>query len=162
MDEKSYDITLGLARGYYMQDKFGTAFQKIVAVKTFAKTDEQKALAFYWSALIQEKRDHRGEAVKDWKDLLAMNKNALTDEMRQTAEEHLKFIVTPTYTPRGGKKTATPTATLKPRTPTPTSKAGTTVTPTSKVNATVTLTRKVTVTATPTLKVTVTVTPTPK
>jgi tetratricopeptide (TPR) repeat protein len=155
IDQKSYDITFGLARGYYMQEKFGTAFQKIVAVKAFAETDEQMAQALYWSALIQEKRNQRGEAVDDWKALLAMGGSAVTDEMRQTAEEHLKAIVTPTYTPRGGKKTATPTPTLKPRTPTPTPKGGATATITQPPPS-VTMTPPKKATATPTS------TPTPK
>ncbi len=130
VEPQSYPITLGLARAYYLQEKFGSAFQKIVAAKAFAKTDKEKALAFYWSALIQEKRDQRPEAVKDWKEMLALG-DAATDEMRRTAEEHLKSIVTPTYTPKGGKKTATPTPTPKPRTPTPTPKGGaSTATPT--------------------------------
>jgi len=41
--------------------------------------------------------------------------SAVTTEMRLTAQNHLKSLVTPTSTPKGGVKTPTPT-----RTPTPT------------------------------------------
>jgi tetratricopeptide (TPR) repeat protein len=156
LDAKSFDVNFGLARVYFLQEKFGSAFQRIEPAMAFAKTDEQKALAFYWRAMIQEKRDLRNEAVKDWQALLAMDDSVVTAEMRKTAEERLRAMVTATPTPKGGKKTATPTATLKPRTPTPTAKGGATVTPTSKINVTATPTPQPNVTASPTSKVTIT------
>jgi tetratricopeptide (TPR) repeat protein len=168
VDQKSYDITFGLARAYFMQEKFGSAFQKIVAVKAFAKTDEQMAMALYWSAMIQEKRNQRQEAVKDWQALLAMNKSVVTAEMRKAAEESLRSMITPSNTPKGGIKTTTPTVTLKPRTPTPTPKGGSAATPKGSVTVTltpplptVTMTPPKKITVTP-IKVTSTPTPTPK
>jgi tetratricopeptide (TPR) repeat protein len=134
VDEKSYEINLGLARAYFIQEKFGSAFLQVEAVKTLAKTDEQKALGLYWHALIQEKREQPKDAVKDWQALLAMDKKAMTAEMRETAETHLKSMATPTVTPKPVKKTPTPAPTSTPRggtgTPTPTPTRTPTPTPT--------------------------------
>ncbi len=120
-DDKSFDINFGLARAYYIQEKYGSAFLRIEPARAQAETEEQTALVLYWRALIQEKRDLPKEAVKDWQALLAMDERYMTDEMRATALEHLKSMVTPTPTPRGGIKTSTPTRTPTPaRTPTKT------------------------------------------
>ena len=139
-DDKSFDVNLGLARAYFIQEKFGSAYVQAEILKSLAKTDEQIALALYWHALSQEKRGEFKDAVKDWQALLKMNKNVMTPEMRATAEEHLKAVVTPTNT----SKPVTATATKKGGTATPTPKGGTvtptpkkgTVTPTPKVSAT--------------------------
>ena len=169
-NEKSYEINFGLARGYFMQEKFGTAFQKIEAVKALAKTDEQTALMLYWRALIQEKRGQMKDAVKDWQALMAMDEKALTPEMRADALAHLKAAATPTMTPKPVKKTATPTPTRTPkRTPTPiptrTPKRtpAPNVTPTPKVNVTITPPPpQATITPPPKITVTVTATATPR
>ena len=130
-DDKSFDVNLGLARAYFIQEKFGSAFVQAEKLKSLAETDEQIALALYWHALSQEKRGEFKDAVKDWQALLKMDKDVMTPEMRATAEEHLKAVVTPTNT----SKPVTATATKKGGTVTPTPKKGT-VTPTPKVSAT--------------------------
>jgi tetratricopeptide (TPR) repeat protein len=124
-DEQSFDVNLALTRAYYLQEKFGSAFLKVEACRSLAKTDEQIELVHYWSALILEKRDDLKGAIKEWRALLAMPEDVMTPEMRAEAEQHLKSMVTPTNTPTPGKKTATPkpgskTPTPKPGTPTPT------------------------------------------
>ncbi len=129
IDEKSFEVNLGLLRAYYLQEKFGSAFQKAEALKSLAETDEETALALYWHALIQEKRGEAKDAIQDWKDLLKMDEDAMTLEMRAEAEQHLKSIITPTNTPKGG--TPTPTPTPRGGTATPTPKGGT-KTPTPK------------------------------
>ncbi|GAB4545588.1 MAG: hypothetical protein Fur002_19810 [Anaerolineales bacterium] len=119
-DEKSFAANFGLMRAYYLQEKFGSAFQRAEAVRTLAETDEQTALAYYWHALIQEQRGLKKEASKDWQTLLAMDESTMTEEMRQTAVTHLLSIVTLTPTPKGAQKTSTPTLKVTPtRTPTP-------------------------------------------
>lgn len=154
-DARNFDVNFGLARAYYAQEKFGSAFQRIEPARAFAKTDEEISQMLYWRALIQEKRDQRNDAVKDWQALLAMKSDAVTKEMRATAEEHLKSIVTPTNTPKGGNKTATPTAAPS-RTPTP--KGGAKTTPTATANGTTAPTARATITPPPP---TVTMTPPP-
>jgi tetratricopeptide (TPR) repeat protein len=123
-DDKSFEVNLGLARGYFVQEKFGSAYVRAEVLKSLADTDEETALALYWHALSQEKRGEMKDAVKDWQELLAMDKDAMTPEMRATAEEHLKAVVTPTNT----LKPATATQTPKSGTATPTVKAGGSVT----------------------------------
>jgi tetratricopeptide (TPR) repeat protein len=130
-DDKSFDVNLGLARAYFIQEKFGSTFVQAEKLKSLAETDEQIALALYWHALSQEKRGEFKDAVKDWQALLKIDKDAMTPEMRATAEEHLKAVVTPTNT----SKPVTATATKKGGTATPTPKKGT-VTPTPKVSGT--------------------------
>lgn len=144
-DETSFEVNLGLARAYFIQEKFGSAFVRTEVLKSVADTDEETALALYWQALSQEKRGELKAAVKDWQELLAMDKNVMTAEMRAEAEQHLKAVVTPTNT----SKPVTVTQTKKAGTATPTKKGGT-ATPTAKGG-----------TATPTVKVTATVTRTP-
>lgn len=118
-DEKSFQVNLGLTRVYYLQEKFGSAFLKAEALKSLAETDEEIALALYWHALSEEKRGEIKIAIKDWQELLAMDEDVMTVEMRAEAEQHLKTVVTPTNT-------------AKPVTPTATKKGGATVTPTAK------------------------------
>jgi len=158
-DERSFDINLALVRTYFIQEKFGTAFLKAETLKSLAETDKQTALALYWHALIQEKRDEVKEAIKDWKALLAMDPDVMTPEMRADAEKHLKAVVTATNTPKPVTATKTPkagTATSTPKvTVTKTPKTGT-VTPTLKANGSATNTPKATTpptrTPSPTLK----------
>jgi tetratricopeptide (TPR) repeat protein len=122
VDEKSFDVNLALLQAYYKQEKFGSAFLKAEALKSLAATNKEKALALYWHALVEEKRNETKQAIKDWQDLLAMDKNSMTAEMRADAEKHLRTMVTPTNTPKG--KTATPTPRGGTATPTPTPKSG--------------------------------------
>ena len=117
-DDKSFEVNLGLARAYFIQEKFGSAYLKAEALKSLAATDQETALALYWHALSQEKRGDIKDAVKDWQDLLKMDADVMTPEMRATAEEHLKAVVTPTNTLKPGTATLTP----KPGTVTPTPK----------------------------------------
>ena len=116
-DEKSFEINLGLARAYFIQEKFGSTFIQAEILTSLAETDEETALALYWHALSQEKRGEMKGAIKDWQALLKMDEDAMTPEMRAEAEQHLKAVVTPTNTPKPG--TATPTPKIGTVTPTP-------------------------------------------
>ncbi|MBI5945654.1 MAG: tetratricopeptide repeat protein [Chloroflexi bacterium] len=99
-DKTSFDINLGLVRGYYIQEKFGSAFLKVEVLNSLAETDQQVALMYYWRALIQEQRGEVKDALKNWKALYAMKADAMTTEMRADAELHLRTIITPTNTPK--------------------------------------------------------------
>ncbi|MBL0346437.1 tetratricopeptide repeat protein [Candidatus Villigracilis affinis] len=133
-DDTSFVINLGLLRAYYLQEKFGSAFQKAEALRSLAETDEETALMLYWHALVQEKRGEVKDAIKDWQALLKMDADVMTEKMRSDAELHLRTMVTPTNTSKPGTKTATPrTPTPRSGTVTPTPKGGTgTPTPTPK------------------------------
>ncbi|WP_345307157.1 tetratricopeptide repeat protein [Candidatus Villigracilis saccharophilus] len=119
-DKTSFEINLALARGYFLQEKFGSAFQKVEVLKSVADTDEETALMLYWRALVQEKRDEPKDALKAWKELVAMDEKSMTTEMREEALQHLKTIITPTNTPKSATGTPTPKIKVTPsRTPTP-------------------------------------------
>jgi tetratricopeptide (TPR) repeat protein len=155
-DGTSFEVSLGLARAYFVQEKFGSAFVRAEVLKSLADTDEETALALYWHALTQEKRGEMQDAVKDWQELLKMDKSVMTAEMRTEAEQHLKSVVTPTNTEKAATATVTPKSATETPTPkkglaTPTPKSGT-ATPTAKAgsSATVTVTVTVRASATPT------------
>jgi tetratricopeptide (TPR) repeat protein len=118
VDDENFDINLGLARAYYLQEKFGNAFLRIESMESLAETDEQTALIHYWRALIQEERGQAEDAIAEWEALLDMDEDAMTTEMRAEAEEHLRTIVTPTNTPRPVTRTVTPTRPTRTVTPT--------------------------------------------
>jgi tetratricopeptide (TPR) repeat protein len=111
----SFDANIGLTQTFYKKEQYGSAYLQSEASRAKATDDTQLALAIYWRALSQEGRGSIADAIKDWQMLLAMPGSAVTTEMRLTAQNHLKSLVTPTSTPKGGVKTPTPT-----RTPTPT------------------------------------------
>ncbi len=153
-DDRSFEVNLALTRAYYLQEKYGSAFLRVEAITSLAETDEQTALALYWRGRVQEKRnDGLPDAIQAWQDLLAMDPDVMTPEMRAEAEESLSKYVTPTVSPTPGKptKSPTPTATSRPGsvTPTKTQTAGAaTLTPTASTAKTPTVTR--TPTPTPT------------
>lgn len=132
-DNKSFEARLGYAKALYGDNKFGSAFLQIEVVRSLAETDEQKALELYWRARIQEERNNIRDAIKAWQELLELDEEVMTPEMRQEGLERLKELLpptitpTPTRTPRGGASTATPkpgTGTPKSGSPTPTPKSG--------------------------------------
>ena len=125
----SFDANLAIIRMHVLQERFGTASLQIDKVKALAETDEQKALAYYWAALVYEEREDFDDAAEHWGLLLDLPEDAVTEEMRAEAEERLEALATPTATVtpsrtstvRPRTPTRTPTKTLTPtRTPTPT------------------------------------------
>ena len=134
----SFEFNLGLIRAHLLQGRNGSALLSAEKTLSLAETDEQKALAYYWSAIVYEKREDLSNAAKYWKLLLDLPEKAMTEEMHKVAEEHLLAIATPTP-----KVTPSRTPTKKPGTPTRTP------TPTKPVTATATPTRTPTRTPTP-------------
>jgi hypothetical protein len=127
-----FEANLGVIRTHFLNERYGSAEQAVGKTESLAETDEQKALIYYWAALVFEKREKPEDAAAYWQLLLDLPEEAMTAEMRTEAEEHLLELVTATPSP-------TPTHTKK---PTPTKKV--TVTPTR------TPTRTRTPTSTPT------------
>lgn len=136
-EPEDYEIRLGYAKALYGDRKFGTAFLQIEALRSLVETDEEKALELYWRARIQEQRNDIRDAIKSWQDLLKLDEDVMTPEMREEAQDRLAELVPPTSTPRGGGSTSTPrpaTATQRPgatptRTPTPAANPSATPTP---------------------------------
>lgn len=130
VDKDSFDANFWLMRGYYAQGKFGSAFLQVDALRPIVETDEERALMYYWRALIQEQRGEARDAIKSWNDLLALDTDAVTRDMRTEALEHLKELGFSTPTPTVPSPTQTPRASATPtRTPTPASTATPTRTP---------------------------------
>jgi cytochrome c-type biogenesis protein CcmH/NrfG len=119
VDKSSYSVNLGLLRVYYIQEKFGNAFLKAETLKSLTTTDRERAEVLYWRALVQEKRGEKKDAVASWQEILKMDASVMTSKMRLEAEQHLKEVITPTNTPKGGTGTPTPKAGSATRTPTP-------------------------------------------
>jgi hypothetical protein len=92
---------------HVLQERFGSALLLIDKTTSLAETDEQKALAYYWAAIVYEAREDFENAAEYWHLLLDLPEEAVAEEMHLEAEERLAAIVTPT-----------PTRTLRPRTPT--------------------------------------------
>jgi tetratricopeptide (TPR) repeat protein len=109
----SFELNLALTRAYYETGKYGSAYLKIVAARSLDETPQQQAQVYYWTALIQEKRNEPREALKEWLALLALPANVMTPEMRTEAQKHVAQLVTPTVTPRPAQKTATAAAAAK-------------------------------------------------
>ena len=136
-EPESFEARLGYAKALYGVNKFGSAFLQAESMRSLAETDKEKALELYWRAKIQEQRNDIRDAIKSWNDLLKLDESVMTPEMRQEAQQHLKTLVPPTNTPKGGGSTSTPkpaTVTPKPGTTptvgkTPTQAPSTTLTP---------------------------------
>lgn len=122
--KETFEIKIGLTRSYYAQKKYGNAYQQAEGAMALVKNDEQEALALYWRATSNEGRGAFKDAAKDWQALLNLPKSAMTEEMRTTANEHLRKIalMTPSLTakPSTPTKTKTPVPTSGKKTPTPT------------------------------------------
>jgi tetratricopeptide (TPR) repeat protein len=119
----SFDVSIAVIRMHLLQERFGNALLLLDRTKSLAETDEQKALAYYWSAIVYEAREEFNDAAEHWQLLLDLPEDAMTEEMRAEAEEHLAELATatPTRTVRPRTPTRTPTKTLTPtKTPTPT------------------------------------------
>ena len=123
-----FDANLALVRAHILNERYGSAEQAIDKTKSLAETDEQKALIYYWAAIVYEKRENPKKAAEYWQLLLDLPEEAMTAEMRTEAEERLSALATPTprVSPTPTKR-ATPTRTVTPtrtrtpsKTPTPT------------------------------------------
>lgn len=123
-----FEANLGLVRTHLLNGRNGSAMVGLDKTFELAETDEQKALSYYWAAVVYEERDEPKKAAEYWELLLELPEDSMTDEMQETAEEHLLDLRTPLPTPSPTRtsvptatKPVTPTRTLTPtRTPTPT------------------------------------------
>lgn len=111
-DPFDFDSHLGLARAYYMQGKPGNAYiQAKQNALPLAKSDNTKAQVYYWEAIFLEAiGDPTSDlgARNNWYKLIALPADAMPQEWRNTAYEHLN--ITPTFTPTLSP-TKTPTKT---------------------------------------------------
>jgi tetratricopeptide (TPR) repeat protein len=124
-----FEANLGLLRSQILNERYGSAEQAITKTEELAETDEQKALIYYWAAIVYEKRENSKKAAEYWQLLLDLPEKAMTTDMRKQAEEHLLALATPTSSAKpSATKPVTPTKqvtptrtpTAAPKTPTPT------------------------------------------
>jgi tetratricopeptide (TPR) repeat protein len=119
----SFETNLGIVRLHLLQKRNGSALLALDKTKALAETDEQKALVYYWGAIVYERRNDPKRAAQYWQDLLDLPETAMTSEMRAEAEQHLAAAGTATPTRKSPTRTPAPTRTPTPtasRTPTPT------------------------------------------
>jgi tetratricopeptide (TPR) repeat protein len=107
----SFEVHVARVRLDLMQGREGNALLLLDRTKSLAETDEQKALAYYWSARVYEAREEFDDAAEHWQLLLDLPEEAMTADMRAEAEERLAELATATPTPSR-------TPTVRPRTPT--------------------------------------------
>ena len=116
-DDRSYPANLALLRGYFIAEKYGSAFLQVELLKSLAETDEETATMFYWRGLIQEKREEPKDAIKAWRELLKMDEDTMTKEMRKEAQAHFDKLVPATATPTMWTSTPAPKKTISPTPP---------------------------------------------
>lgn len=148
--EEDFGLNLALIQVYILQEHFGDAYLQGERLLSIAKTDEERAYAYYWRAFNFEKREELDSAAESWQELLNLPRRAVPSDMRKEAQERFYNIYTPTST-LTSTNTYTPLPTFTPsRTPTPTRTFTPTKTPTP--SRTPTSTRTPTRTPTPTQK----------
>lgn len=147
----SFEANIGMTQIYYRRGTYGSAYLQAETSKAKATNDTQLALALYWRALSHEGRGDPVDALRDWKALLGMAPGAMTPEMRQAAQDHVKQLSLPSATPTGVTKTPTrtPAGPTMTATRTPTARPGSTAT-LAPATPSPTLTPKPTATVAPT------------
>ncbi|MBN1305769.1 MAG: tetratricopeptide repeat protein [Anaerolineales bacterium] len=117
----SFEISFSLGRAHMLQDHYGDAYLQFLNTENLTENSRELAQVYYWRALCLEELNQIQPALKDWENLVALPQNAVPQEWREEAEEHIGDLSTPTRTPT---VTKTPTITRTPtvtRTPSPTS-----------------------------------------
>ena len=118
-----FEANIAMIRLHLLQERDGSALLLLDRTEALAETDEQKALAYYWSAKVYETREDLRNEAQAWTNLLDLPARAMTPVMRTEATERLAEISTPTATvtpSRTPSRTATSRPTTPTRTPTPT------------------------------------------
>src|SRR5512133_705029 len=94
----SFDVHLGIIRTNLLQKRNGNALLELDKTRALAKTDEQKALFYYWGAKVFQARKELNKEAEYWGGLLDLPEDAMTPAMRAEAEKRFAEIATPTAT----------------------------------------------------------------
>lgn len=94
-DPTYFDVAVGLALAYDLNGFSGDAYVQMEAALGLARTDEQKAISYFYEATFLEKIDDEPSARTKWRSLLALPEDAMPFEWRVTAMEHLGVTATP-------------------------------------------------------------------
>jgi tetratricopeptide (TPR) repeat protein len=114
-DSTYFEAAAGLALAYDLDGHSGDAYLQMEAALGLAETDEQKAFGYYYEATFLEKINDLQSARLKWRYLLALPEEAMPEEWRNTAMDHLGLTATPTK-----YSSPTPVMRLTTRTPQPT------------------------------------------
>jgi tetratricopeptide (TPR) repeat protein len=132
----AFPVSLGLGRAALINNDPSEAWRDFTAALRLAQTDTEKAQAYYWRAIALEIARQIPQALADWADLMRLPATALPQELRDSAQQHIQALNTPTPTPRPSttlSATATVSATPTSRTATPT--ATVSITPSATASA---------------------------
>ena len=66
----AFDVHLGILRTHLLQGRNGSALLELDKTEALAETDEQKALVYFWGAIVYERRDDSDNAAEYWELLL--------------------------------------------------------------------------------------------
>jgi tetratricopeptide (TPR) repeat protein len=150
LDDRNFDINLGLGQALYMAKRYIDAFQQLNATENMAETDTQLAAVYYWRARTLDDGGNPNVAKENYESLLALPSEAVPAAWAKLARQRLLVLNPPTATPTI-TPTSAPTKTLAPtKTSTPQSTKSPTRTPTLKSTLAPSPTQKTaTVTKTP-------------
>ena len=85
-----FEARISLAQAYLATGNPSGAFFEINASSSLAKTNEQRAMLFYWRATVLEALGQNENALADWRSLLNLPEDAMPAEWRQTAEQRVQ------------------------------------------------------------------------
>lgn len=150
IDQRNFDINLGLGQAMYTANRYVDAIQQLNATENLAITDTQKAAVYYWRARAIDEGGNPSAAKVDYLALLALPESAALPEWLEYAARRMTILNPPTNTPTS-TFTRAPSATLTPtKTPVPSKTATPTPSPVPSKTSTPTKTTGATKTSTPT------------
>ncbi len=85
-----FEARIFLAQAYLKTGNPSGAFFEINAESGLAKSDEQRAMLFYWRATALEALGEHANAIADWQSLLNLPASVMPAEWRTTAQQYLQ------------------------------------------------------------------------
>lgn len=98
LDSGSFDAGVGIGRAQLALGEDSDALSQFKKMESHAESDTQKAIIYYWRAQAYEKLNQPNPAMDDWQRLLDLPDEAVPAEWRQTANQHLVALNSPTPT----------------------------------------------------------------
>ena len=115
LEPEVFQTGLALGKAFFAAEEYSKAKAQFDGQEDRAGDDSQLAQVYYWRALTLEKQQLFFQAYEDWQALLDLPSNAVPEDWRLEAENHLAPTSTPTLTPSPtGTKKPTPSTTPSP------------------------------------------------
>jgi tetratricopeptide (TPR) repeat protein len=130
-DPNSFDAGLGVVRAMFAEENYNNGYIELLKVEGLIKSDEERVAFLYHRAVSLGEIGYPRESRRDWEAILELPEEAISQAVREMAEERIEYYrlltpsPTPTHTPtstntRVPTNTASPTLTRAPSaTPTP-------------------------------------------